>query len=102
VPVRTRPITVLASELDILCARARKERITVVMLAGTRRRRNRAFYARRRRAICGPVTDASEANDLQAAADRLGPAPHRRTAGGALPRPCPYALSRKKRRAFFQ
>lgn len=37
-------ITVLTNDLDILCALARKERITVVMLGGTLRRRNRAFY----------------------------------------------------------
>ncbi|MGW8192001.1 transcriptional repressor AgaR [Sphingomonas hankookensis] len=37
-------ITVLTNDLDILCALARKERIRVVMLGGTLRRRNRAFY----------------------------------------------------------
>jgi DeoR family transcriptional regulator of aga operon len=37
-------ITVLTNDLDILCALARKERITVVMLGGALRRRNRAFY----------------------------------------------------------
>lgn len=37
-------ITVLTNDLDIVCALARKERITVVMLGGTLRRRNRAFY----------------------------------------------------------
>jgi len=37
-------ITVLTNDLDILCALARKERVRVVMLGGTLRRRNRAFY----------------------------------------------------------
>lgn len=37
-------ITVLTNDLDILMALARKERITVVMLGGALRRRNRAFY----------------------------------------------------------
>jgi DeoR family transcriptional regulator of aga operon len=37
-------ITVLTNDLDILCTLARKERITVVMLGGALRRRNRAFY----------------------------------------------------------
>jgi DeoR family transcriptional regulator of aga operon len=37
-------ITVLTNDLDILAALARKERITVVMLGGALRRRNRAFY----------------------------------------------------------
>jgi DeoR family transcriptional regulator of aga operon len=37
-------ITVLTNDLDILAALARKERITTVMLGGTLRRRNRAFY----------------------------------------------------------
>lgn len=37
-------ITVLTNDLDILGALARKERVRVVMLGGTLRRRNRAFY----------------------------------------------------------
>jgi DeoR family transcriptional regulator, aga operon transcriptional repressor len=37
-------ITVLTNDLDILAVLARKERITVVMLGGALRRRNRAFY----------------------------------------------------------
>jgi DeoR family transcriptional regulator of aga operon len=37
-------VTVLTNDLDILCALASKERINVVMLGGTLRRRNRAFY----------------------------------------------------------
>lgn len=37
-------ITVLTNDLDILSVLAAKERITVVMLGGTLRRRNRAFY----------------------------------------------------------
>ena len=37
-------ITVLTNDLDILSVLARKERITVVMLGGALRRRNRAFY----------------------------------------------------------
>ncbi|QAY78199.1 transcriptional repressor AgaR [Sphingosinicella sp. BN140058] len=37
-------ITVLTNDLDILGALARKERLNVVMLGGTLRRRNRAFY----------------------------------------------------------
>lgn len=37
-------ITVLTNDLDILAALATKERLTVVMLGGTLRRRNRAFY----------------------------------------------------------
>lgn len=37
-------ITVLTNDLDILAALARKERISVVMLGGALRRRNRAFY----------------------------------------------------------
>lgn len=37
-------ITVLTNDLDILSALARKEKINVVMLGGTLRRRNRAFY----------------------------------------------------------
>ena len=37
-------ITVLTNDLDVVAALALKERITVVMLGGTLRRRNRAFY----------------------------------------------------------
>ena len=37
-------VTVLTNDLDILCALAQKDRINVVMLGGTLRRRNRAFY----------------------------------------------------------
>jgi DeoR family transcriptional regulator of aga operon len=37
-------ITVLTNDLDILSVLARKERLNVVMLGGTLRRRNRAFY----------------------------------------------------------
>lgn len=37
-------ITVLTNDLDILAALATKERLAVVMLGGTLRRRNRAFY----------------------------------------------------------
>lgn len=37
-------ITVLTNDLDILSTLARKERIGVVMLGGSLRRRNRAFY----------------------------------------------------------
>lgn len=37
-------ITVLTNDLDILTVLARKERITAVMLGGSLRRKNRAFY----------------------------------------------------------
>lgn len=40
-------ITVLTNDLEILCALAQKERITAVMLGGTLRRRNCAFYGSR-------------------------------------------------------